>query len=520
MSETGQMTRAAGVVGLATLASRILGFVRDAVTAWFFGAGMAADAFFVAFRLPNLLRRLFAEGSLTVAFIPVFSELIETKGRKEAFAMAGATFRLLSLVLLVISALGVLAAPWVVRVIAPGFADDPEKLALTIRLTRITFPYIFFVALMALAMGILNTLRHFAAPALAPVMLNVAMIGSVFLLAPLFDPPVVGLAWGVILGGALQFLFQVPSMLKRGVVLWRGASLWHPALGRVGRLMGPTVLGAATYQINILVGTLLASLLAEGSVSYLYYADRLVQFPLGIFGIALATAALPTIARQAARGDDGGVGESFSYAVRLALFISVPATVGLIVLRVPIVALLFERGEFDPLATRQTAVALVYYALGLCSFSAVRIVVNVFYALQDTATPVRVSIISLAANMVLSLALMGPLAHGGLALATTLASTLNLLLLMINLKGRLGSLFGRDIMASLLKTAAGSAVMGGAVWLLAGWLPTGSGTLERLGVVAVCMTVGGVVYAGAALAFRSPELIDMANVVRKKVAPS
>ncbi|MFH1886847.1 MAG: murein biosynthesis integral membrane protein MurJ [Pseudomonadota bacterium] len=465
MSEKRQMARAAGVVGGATLLSRMLGFVRDAVTAWFFGTGMAADAFFVAFRIPNLLRRLFAEGSLTIAFVPVYTKEMEENGHEGAFALAGAAFRLLALVLAGVTALGILLSPWIVAVMAPGFGRDPAKLALTISLTRIVFPYVFFICLVALCMGILNAMNHFFAPAVAPALLSVAMIGAVFCLTPFFDPPVQGLAWGVVLGGVLQLLLQFPFLRKKGVRLRRGRLLWHPAMSRVLTLMGPAVFGAAVYQVNIVVGTLLASLLPGGSVSFLYYADRVVQFPLGVFGIALATATLPSLSRQAAKGDMEGLADSFSFSMRLVFFITLPAAVGLIVLREPIVALLFQRGAFNPEATRMTADALLYYAMGLWAFSAVRIVVAVYYSLQDTWTPVRAAMISLLANAVLALALMGPMLHGGLALATTLASILNLAILMGLLRRRLGTMQGRVILASVSRSLAASAVMGLAIYL-------------------------------------------------------
>jgi putative peptidoglycan lipid II flippase len=519
MSETGQMTRAAGVVGLATLASRVLGFVRDAATAWFFGAGIAADAFFVAYRLPNLLRRLFAEGALTVAFVPVFSEHLEKQGKKSAFAMAGAAFRLLALVLLFVSAAGVLFAPWIVSVAAPGFAKDPGKLALTVSLTRVLFPFILFVSLAALAMGILNSLGHFATPAFSPVPMNVAMIASVFLFTPFFDPPVMGLAWGVILGGILQFAVQVPSLVKRGIVPWRGKNLLDPGVRRVVRLMGPSVIGAATYQINVLVGTLLASLLPSGSVSYLYYADRVVEFPLGIFGIALATAALPGLSRLASRGDIAGARESFSHAMRLVFFITLPASVGLIALSLPIVEILFGRGRFTPLAARETSVALIYYSIGLCAFSAVRVAVNVLYAFQDTVTPMRLSVLGLVANMVFAVALMGPMRHGGLALATTLASFFHLALLGVCLRRRLGSLAGRAILVSFMKTALASLAMGGLVLVLARWLPLVGDHPLRVRVVslALCVFAGAAVFAAAAWLLKSPELTALAGLVRGRM---
>ena len=379
MSENSRVVKAAGVVGAATLASRILGFIRDAVIAWFFGAGFSSDAFIAAFRIPNLLRRLFAEGSLSSAFIPVFMEYTVKQGQAEAFHLARSAFRLLGIVLIVAAVCGVMLSPWIVRLIAPGFSTD--KLALTITLTRLMFPYIFFIGLVALCMGILNVLGHFAAPAFAPVLLNLAIIGSALFISPFLLQPVMGLAVGVLLGGFLQLALQLPVLIKKRFYFWQASRWIHPGLKRVGTLIPPVIIGGAVYQINILVGTLLASLLEQGSVTYLYFADRLVQFPLGIFAIATATAVLPSLSRQAAAGDIDKLKDTFDHTLKLVFFITIPASVGLIVLREPIVALLFKRGEFDVRATLLTAQALLYYSMGLWAFSAVRIVAAVFFAL-------------------------------------------------------------------------------------------------------------------------------------------
>jgi putative peptidoglycan lipid II flippase len=516
MSETVHMTKAAGVVGAATLLSRILGFVRDLVLAWFFGAGLAADAFFVAFRLPNLLRRLFAEGSLTISFIPVFTECLFKEGRKEAFTLARSAWWILAMVLAAVSVIGVLLSPVIVKIVAPGFVSSPEKFNLTVLLTRVMFPYIFFIGLVALSMGILNALDHFAAPALAPVLLNLAMIGAVLLMSPHLEKPTVGLAIGVIVGGALQLSLQIPVMIRKGFHPLLRSPLYHKAIKRIGLLMAPAVFGAAVYQINILIGTLLATLLPEGSVSYLYYADRLVQFPLGIFAIALATAVLPSLSRQAAAGDVEGLRASFSYAIRVVFFITIPAMTGLIILREPIVRLLFERGAFDPVTTRLTAEALLYYAVGLWAFSGVRIVVAAFYALQDTKTPVVMAVISLVVNVVLSLLLMGPMRHGGLALATSLASGVNFILLVRALRKRLGRIGGRDIVPSIFKATACAAVMGTVIGVATLWAAPKCGlSLWYLALwVMGSVAVGCVLYACCARLLRCQELGAMVDIAR------
>lgn len=519
MSENVRVTKAAGVVGAATLISRIFGFIRDVVIAWFFGAGLAADAFFVAFRIPNLLRRLFAEGSLSIAFIPVFTEYLASKGKAEAFSLARSAIRYLSVLLVFVAIAGILLAPLIVRIIAPGFIDSPEKLSLTITLTRIIFPYIFFICLVALCMGILNALGHFAAPAFAPVLLNLAMICSVFLISPHMADPVTGLAIGVLIGGVLQLALQMPFLIKKGFYFWQKTKIFHPGLKKIGILMLPAIFGAAVYQINILVGTLLASLLPEGSVSYLYYADRLVQFPLGIFAIAVATAVLPSLSRQAAINDFEGVRDTFGHAIKLVLFITVPAMAGLIVLREPIVALLFKRGAFDAEAVRLTASALLYYGMGLWAFSGVRIVVSTFYALQDTKTPVKIAVISISANILLGIILMGPLAHGGLALSTSLASMLNLGLLIRALKIKLGHLGMKNIMKSACKTVLCSAIMGvivsGVALLI---IPSENGSFSGLffGIM-VSIIIGIVLYVSFSFLIKSPELERVQAVVMKGI---
>ena len=333
--------------------------------------------------------------------------------------------------------------------------------------------------------------------------------------------PITGLAIGVIIGGILQLLLQVPFLIRKGFIFWKTASFYHPGLKKIGVLMLPTILGAAVYQINILVGTLLASLLPQGSVSYLYYADRLVQFPLGIFAIAIATAVLPTLSKQAAAKNMGALNETFAYAIRLVLFITIPAMIGLIVLKEPIVALLFKRGAFDAETVRQTAGALLYYCVGLWAFSAVRIVVSTFYALQDTRTPVRIAIIAIAANIILSVILMKPLAHCGLALATSLSSMLNLVLLICVLRKRLGVTNWRPIVISGIKTVASSVIMGVGVHIMAYYTissPTAPFT-QLLAGLSASIICGLILYAGLSQLMRNSELQTVISIVRPILRP-
>ena len=523
LDETHQVTRAAGIVGVATLLSRILGYVRDMVLATFFGAGMFADAFIAAFRIPNLLRRLFGEGSLSIAFVPVFTETMINGDPDDGHRLAASALKLLLVVLSLVTLIGIIASPMIVHIIAPGFAREPGKMALTITLTRLMFPYLIMIGAVALCMGILNVLGHFTAPAIAPVLLNLSMIGAVFGVSRLSDSQtvrVLGLAGGVLMGGILQLALQLPFLVRHGIRFWKRSGLWHPAMKKVGILLLPTIFGAAVYQINILVGTLLASLLAEGSVSYLYYADRLVQFPLGIFGQATATAVLPSLSRQAAGGDYAALGDTFSHAMSLVLFITIPAMVGLILLREPIVTLLFQRGAFDQQTMRLTSVALLYYALGLWAFSAVRIVVATFYAMQDTRTPVITAVISIAVNLILGMCLMKPLRHGGLALATSLASMVNLALMVYLLRKKLGLIRWRPILTSCLKTIFASAMMAFVVLIfcqLTGLEQSSPVGLRSLMMTGIAIAIGVTVFSVAAWWLVIPEWNQVMGLVNRSL---
>jgi putative peptidoglycan lipid II flippase len=521
-SEGQKVSRAAGVVSLFTLLSRVLGLMRDMVVAALFGSGMTADAFFVAFRIPNLLRRLFAEGSLTIAFIPVFTEYLTRKGKDDAFEMARVVLTLLSVALAVITILGLLFSPWIVRIQAFGFGGSGMKYDLTVLLTRITFPYIFFISLVAFFMGILNSLRHFAAPAAAPILLNMAIIGSAFLISPHLSEPIVGVAMGVFIGGFLQVALQIPWVVKSGMRL---VPLWmpgHPAVRRIGRLMLPAVFGSAVYQFNQFMGTLLASFLPEGSISWLYYADRVVQFPLGVFAIAISTAVLPSLSGHAAEEDLDEFNRTLSHALRLVFFVTIPATLGLIVLGKPIISILFERGAFSAHAASMTWEALFYYTVGLWAFSGIRILVSAFYALQDTKTPVKVAVVALAVNIALSLALMGPLRHGGLALALSLASGVQFVLLAMLLFRRLKGLAVRPVFVSVSRSILASVIMALAVVFAKKWwlvFTLESGVLSNTLSLAVLVLLGGGIYVLSSWILRAQELrplMDMFRPTKKK----
>ena len=504
-------------VALATVLSRILGFLRDAMIAWYFGAGYNSDAFLAAFRIPNLFRRLVGEGTLNSAVVPVLTEARWKGGDREAGALFSSAARAIAVLLLLTCAAAMLAAPWIVRVMTPGFSAS--KLDLTITLVRLMLPYLLAAGMLALFMGALNVYGSFAAPALAPAWLNIAMIGSLGMIAPLLERPVIALALGVLIGGAAQLIWQVPFLKRYRLHPWRAAQSGHPALTRMARLMVPAVLGGAVYQINILVGMMLASLLTEGSISYLYYADRLVEFPLGVAAMAAATAILPSMARNATAGDPRALRETFEYGFRLVSFVSVPAAAGLVLLGEPIVTLLFARGEFSGLDVRLTVQAVSYYAIGLWAFSAVRIVVAAFFALQDSRTPVRAAVCSILANFLLGWALMQPLAHGGMALATSLASALNLLLLLAALRKKLGGMDCRAMAASLGKSLLSTAVMALAVLGVSRVMIHSPGqTTAALALgLAVSLAAGVSIYLAASLAFGSPEARGLWGALRGSV---
>ncbi|MFC1532083.1 murein biosynthesis integral membrane protein MurJ [Thermodesulfobacteriota bacterium] len=508
-SERENVSRAAGIVGLYTFLSRILGLVRDMVIARFFGSGIITDAFFVAFRIPNLLRRLFAEGSLTIAFIPVFTEYLRLKSKKDAFELARIVLTFLSIILTVVTILGVLFAPWIVRIQAWGFGGVGDRYELTVLLTRITFPYILLISLVALFMGILNSLRHFAAPAAAPILLNVGIIGATIWISPRLSQPIIGVAVGVIVGGIFQVALQIPFIIKKGVSLLPCWSPDHPALKRIGLLMLPAIFGSAIYQFNQFIGTLLASFLAEGSISWLYYADRIVQFPLGVFAIAIGTAALPSLSKQAAEKDHNEFMGTLNHSLRLTFFIIIPSMVGLIVLGEPIIRLFFERGVFDSFSTERTAYALVFYSLGLWAFSGIRIIVSAFYAFQDTKTPVKVAMAALVANILFSLVLMGPLKHGGLALALSLASSIQFFLLVFFLKRKMKDWDPGPVLLSVAKSLIASVVMG----VVIGYLHVKWTSPNPIYIITLILA-GAVIYFAVARLLGCREISSVLDIIK------
>lgn len=521
MSEKHSITRATGILGAATLLSRITGLLRDVVIGRMFGAGFATDAFFMAFTLPNLLRRFFAEGSLTAAFVPTYSELYHREGRDEAIRVGNICFTLLFVVMAVVVLLGVLASPWLVRAIGYGFGDTQGKLLLTDLLNRIMFPYLFFVSLLALLTGSLNVLGHYFLPALSPVMLNLAMVACAVFLSPFFHPPILALALGVLLGGTLQLLMQWPILRRYGIVPHPDFHWRHPAVRRIARLMLPGLVGVAIYQINVVVGRLLASFLEEGSVSYLYYGQRLFEFPQGVFIVSLAQAVLPAMSRQAAAGDAAGLKDSLDFSLRLIAVATLPAALGLMLCALPIFSLFFLSAAFDYEAVRQTALALIAYAPGLFFLGIARVIVPTFYALQDTRTPVWISFWTLLLNAGLGVLLMQFFGHVGLALALTLATFGNCLLLIWALRRKLGRLGLRGLAGCCLRLVPPLLVMAAVVVLLLGladWRSMGtSAAFHKAGVLMLAVGAGALVYGWGSLLCGVREVRDGWNLVRRKL---
>ena len=491
-----KVSKAAGAVGTMTLLSRLFGFLRDLVIAMMFGSSAATDAFFIAFRIPNVQRRLLGEGAITAAFVPVFSEDFKGKRPDRAWEFTSQLFTILFCSLVLISGLIMIFAPQLIAVLAPGFRDDPEKFNLTIELTRWMAPFLICIGLAALCMGILNACNVFALPAAAPVMLNISMIASAFLIAPNMERPIIGLAIGVLVGGAMQLAFQLPATIRRGLRFTLSINWEHTGIVKFGKLMVPAIFGLAVYEINILVDTILASLLPGGSVSYLYYGNRLVQLPLGVFGVALAVAILPMLSEHATKNNISELRETLAFGVRLILFITVPATLGLILLRVPIINALWERGEFSSSSTGGTSIALLYYGVGLCAVAGIKVVAAAYYSLQDTKTPMKIGIYPMLLNIVLNLILMGPLKHGGLALATSLSAIFNCFMLIHILHGRLGRMGGRKILRSTFKLVFAAIPMGIIVYFLNDFLYDPHAMLmHRLTVLFACIFSGVVSFS-------------------------
>ncbi len=504
------LLRSTAVFSGMTLLSRIAGFARDMLQATLFGTGGAMSAFIVAYRVPNFLRRVFAEGSMAMAFVPVLNEIRE-KGDRAALKsfidhMAGA----LCAVVLVVCAAGALAAPLVARLFAPGWAEQPELLAQTAQMLRITFPYLLFISMMSLAGSILNSHDRFGLPAFTPVLHNLTMIAAMLWLAPRFQVPPVGLAWGVLAAGFLQLALLWPALGRLGLRPRLRWGFGHPEVRKVGKLMLPTLFSSSVAQINLIVGTAFASVLAAGSVDWLYYSDRLIEFPLGLFGVALGTVILPHLSRRHAAEDSAGYSRSLDWGLRMALLAGVPAALGLLLLAEPITATVYNYGQFTAADTRMAAVSLGAMSLGVPAFMLSKVLAPAFYARQDMKTPMRAAVLTVATNVVLTVAITTPLwlgkvpgAHGGIALATALAGIAHAWLLWRALRRtglhRPESGWGRFLLRLLLACAA----MTAAVLALRGWIGDWTaidGWQYRVGWLLATIAAGAGTFAAALLA--------------------
>ncbi len=448
--------RSSATVAVATLCSRVLGLLRDVVIATQFGFSAGTDAFFIAFKIPNFFRRMFAEGSFIQAFVPVLNDYRENRSLAEVQALIASVSGVLGAFLFVFVAIGMAAAYWVVLAISPGLYDRPEQLSMAVDMLRITFPYLLLISLTALASGVLNSHQSFALPALTPIWLNLSMIAAALVVAPELTPPVYALAWGVLAAGGIQLLFLMPSLKTRQLLLLPRVQARHSGVRRVVRLMLPTMFGATITQINLLIDLLLASFLAAGSISWLYYSDRLIEFPVGVLGVGVATVLLPALSVLHASRNDGGFRKTLEWATRVILLFGVPASVGLISLSQPLLITLFRYGSTTAFDMQMASLSLNAYSLGLVGFMLVKVFSSGFFAVQDSKTPVKIGLVAVATNLVLNLLLIGPLAHAGLALASAAAALLNAGLLFwvlmrqrkLELTAALGWFAGRTLVAA------------------------------------------------------------------------
>ena len=512
--------RSIATVGGLTGISRILGFLRDILIAAALGAGPVADAFFVAFRLPNLFRRLFGEGAFNAAFVPLFARRLEQDGEDSARVFAEQALSVLLTALLGLTVLAMAFMPWLMYMLAPGFSETPEKFDLAVELSRITFPYLLFMALTALLSGLLNSLYRFAAAAAAPIVLNVFFIAALLVIVPNAERPGLVLSWTVAVAGCAQFLLLMVAAGRAGMTLRLPRPRLTPAVRRLWALMVPGVLSAGALQLNIMVGTIIASLQA-GAVSYLYYADRVYQLPLGLIGIAIGVVLLPDLTRKLRGGAEAAAMASLNRGLETALLLTLPAAAALVAIPWPIVVTLFERGLFDRAASDATAAALAAYAAGLPAYVLVKVLQPAFYAREDTIRPFYYSAASVAANIALSLALFWSLAHVGLALATTLAAWLQAALLAWSLRRRGHLTLDRRLSGRLPRILLASAVMGLLLWFGQSWLLAWFDAGALMQVAGLAILVGGGLATYAALAFGLGAVTpsDLRQAFSRRAAP-
>jgi putative peptidoglycan lipid II flippase len=498
----GQSTllKAISTIGGFTMISRVLGFARDILIASFLGAGLVADVFFVAFKLPNFFRRLFAEGAFNAGFVPLFSRIYQTDGERSAREFAEQALSILLLTLFVLVTIFQIFMPLVMNVLAPGFQGDEVKFDLAVDLTRLTFPYLMFISLVSLMGGVLNSMGKFAAVAATPILLNICLISALLGFAQHIQTPGHALAWGVAAAGAVQFIWLLLALHREGWHLKLRLPRLTPRVKELLILMAPAAVGAGIVQINLVIDIILASLLPEGSISYLFYADRLNQLPIGVVGVAVGTALLPLLSRRIAAGDEAGAAQALNRATEFSLLLALPAAMALVVIAEPLISVLFERGAFDAGASRATSYALMAYALGLPAYVLVKVLTPGFFARLDTKTPVRIALIALAVNLVLNVALMIPFKHAGLALATAISAWVNVWLLYSTLRRRGHFPVDARLATRLRKTVLAATIMGGGLFLghkqLLVWLE--GDTLVRSGALAL-LVLGGMVLYGLAI---------------------
>jgi putative peptidoglycan lipid II flippase len=512
MREHRQLLKSASLISALTIVSRVFGYIRDSRIAFLLGAGTAADAYTAAYRIPNLLRRLVGEGAVSAAFIPIFSRYIAENKEQDGWEFANTMLTVVTMFLTALTVTGIILAPLVVRLFASGFGDTPGKLDASATLTRIMFPYIFFICLSALAMGILNSLHRFGAPAFSPIVLNLTMIAFSFL-GSLFGDVTKTLAVGVVAGGVVQLAIQVPALLKTGWPIRFSLNFTHPGVRRVAKLMVPVVFGVGIVQVNVLVDTQFASYLEEGSVTAIYFADRVMELVLGGYAVAVSTVILPLLSRQAALRQMDELKTTLNFATRLILFITFPATVGLILLRREIIEVLFQHGDFDAASTELTAWALPFFAIGLSAFSMVKIIVPAFYALEDTRTPVKMAFIGMFLNVALNILLIRPLRNGGPALATSISAFFNSISLLVIFYKRHGSFGVRSIVRSIAKFIGSSIALGIVVWIMIDWPGFyGGRMMQRVFALAATIGAATITYFAAARLMNSRELAELRAV--------
>ncbi|OLF39009.1 MULTISPECIES: murein biosynthesis integral membrane protein MurJ [unclassified Psychrobacter] len=509
-----RLFRSTMVVSSMTMLSRILGLVRDIVLLGVFGAGGLMDAFLVAFKIPNFLRRLFAEGAFSQAFVPVLSEYKEKYSLQQVQILVSRTSGALLLVLSMLTVVVILIAPWVVTLFAPGFADQPDKFAITAELLRLTFPYLLFISMTAFASGILQSYGRFAAPAFAPVLLNLCMIGGALIFAPMFDTPIMALGYAVAIAGLLQFLIQLPQLWQQKLLVAPKVDFGHEGVKRILKLMLPAIFGVSVTQINLLLNTVFASLMIGGSVSWLYAAERMSELPLGLIGVAIGTVILPSLSKSEAQKDDVSFKKTIDWAARLIILVGVPASAALFILADALMQALFLRGEFTLRDSQMSALALRSMAGGILGFMLIKIFAPAFFARQDTRTPVKIGIISVFANMVFSVIFIGifylfdmPL-HGGLALATTGAAFVNAGLLYYFLHKREIYRFGSHWKKLFAQFAIATSAMVAVLYVMLPYFPTDDAQWRRIAALLIMCTIGALVYGAVLLAtgFRPRQL--------------